>query len=85
MLPSLTMAGWILAPVVGLLLAGWGFYCLLCLIPQTQQNPNVRTDIFVQRASLWSIVVGLACTAAWLVAAIVVDSIAVLETLRVLR
>jgi hypothetical protein len=70
---------------MGLLLAGWGFYCLLRLIPRTQQNPNVRTDIFVLRASYCSIIVGLVCIAVWLLAVIVVDSIAALKALQVLR
>jgi hypothetical protein len=85
MLTVLTLAGWVFVPLLGLLMAGWGFRCLLYLIPQTQQSPNLRTDIFLLKASYWSIVVGLVCTAAWLLAAVAVDSIAVLETLRVLR
>ena len=85
MLPFLTLTGWIFVPLFGLLVAAWGFRCLLYLIPRTQQNPNFRTDVFLIRASYWSIIMGLVCSAAWLLASVAVDSIAVLETLRVLR
>ena len=85
MLQISTLISWLFVPVLGLLIARWGFRCLLYLIPKTQQNPNLRTDIFLERASYWSIVVGLGCTAVWLLAAIAVDSIAVLKGLQVLR
>jgi hypothetical protein len=85
MFPIVWFTGWIFVPIAGVLLAWWGFHCLLHLIPRTQENPNVRTDFFVLRASYWSIIVGLVCIAVWLLAAIVVDSMAVLKALQVLR
>jgi hypothetical protein len=86
MFPIVWFAGWILVPVAGVSLASWGFYCLLRLIPRTQEkNPNVRTDFFVLRASYGSIIVGLVCIAVWLLAAIVVDSMAVLKGVQALR
>ncbi len=85
MFPSVTLAGWIFAPFVGLLLTWWGFYCLLRVIPRSQQNANVRTDAFAVRASYWAIGVGLGSTAAWLLSAILVRSLAILKATQVLR
>lgn len=74
MLPSVTFDGWVFVPIIGLSLTAWGFICLLYLIPRTQKNPNVRTDIYLVRASYWSIVLGLTCTTLWLLAGVLVRS-----------
>jgi len=83
--PSVTLAGWIFVPIVGLSLTLGGFWCLLRLIPKSQQNPNVRTDIFAVRASYWAIVVGLACTAVWLVSAVLVRSLVILKAWQIIH
>lgn len=85
MFPYVWFAGWILEPLVGLAVAGWGFHCLLHLIPQTHDNPNVRTDIFLLKASYWSIIVGLLCIAVWVLAAIFVDSVVILKAFHISR
>ena len=85
MFPGVTLAGWIFVPFVALSLAGWGFSCLLYFIPRTQHNPNVRTDIFAVRASYWAIVLGLACTAVWLLSAVLIRSLVVLRAFQVVK
>jgi hypothetical protein len=85
MLPSVTFAGWIFVPIIGGLLTAWGFFCLLYLIPRTQKNPNVRTDVSAVKASYWAIVVGLASTGAWLLSAIILRSMAILRATQALR
>jgi hypothetical protein len=83
--PGVTLAGWIFVPIVGLSLTFGGFWCLLRVIPRTQQNANVRTDIFAVRASYWAIVVGLVCTAVWLLSAVLVRSLVMLKATQVIH
>jgi hypothetical protein len=85
MFPNVWFAGWIFVPFIGLVLAGWGFYCLLYLIPRTKQDPNFRTDIFAIRASYWSIVVGLACMIVWVLSAVVLRFLVILKAAQVIH
>ncbi len=85
MFPNAFLGGWLFVPFVSLFLAGWGFYCLLYLIPRTQQNANVRTDIFAVRASYWAIVVGLLCMTAWILSAIVIRSLLMLKAVQIIH
>jgi hypothetical protein len=79
MFPGPLFGGWITVPFIGIAIAGWGFVCLLYLIPRTQGNPNVRTDIFSVKASYWAIIVGLVCTSAWLLSAVIIRSLVILR------
>jgi hypothetical protein len=83
--PGVALAGWVFVPIVGLSLILGGFWCLLHLIPRSQQNANVRTDIFAVRASYWAIVVGLLCTAVWLLSAVLVRSLVILKATQVIH
>jgi len=85
MVPSVTLGGWLFVPIIGLVLAAWGFFCLLYLIPRTQQNSNVRTDIFAVRACYWVIIAGLMCTTVWLLSAVLVRSLAILKATQILH
>jgi hypothetical protein len=79
MYPGLSLAGWVFVPVIGLLLVLGGFWCLLRLIPRSQEKASVRTDLFAVRASYWAIVVGLVCTGAWLLSAVLVRTLVMLK------
>lgn len=79
MYPGVSLAGWVFVPIIGLLLVAWGFLCLIWLIPRSQQNASVRTDVFAVRASYWAIVVGMVCTASWLLSAVLVRSLVMLK------
>ena len=85
MFPTIWLGGWIFVPFVGLLLTIGGFYCILHLIPRSQQGANVRTDVIAVKASYWAIVVGLMCTAFWLLAAVLIRSLLILKAAQIIH
>ena len=85
MYPSVTLAGWVFVPIIGSVLILGGFWCLLRLIPASQEKAHVRTDIFAVRASYWAIIVGMVCTAAWLLSAVLVRSLVMLKATGVIH
>jgi hypothetical protein len=85
MFPSVTLAGWILVPIAGLALTGGGFGCLFYLIPPVRHTGNVRTELYLAKASYWAIIAGLLCTTVWLLMAVVVRSLVILKSFHVIH
>lgn len=79
MFPGVTLAGWVIVPIVGGVLIVGGFACLFYLIPPTRHTSSTRVELYLTKASYGAIVVGLVCTTSWLLAAVVVRSLAVLK------
>jgi len=79
MFPSITLAGWVAVPITGVVLVLGGFGCLFYLIPPARHTSNIRVELYLAKASYSAIIVGLGCTTVWLLAAVLVRSLAVLK------
>ena len=46
---------------------------------------ETRAEFYLARASYWAIILGLVCTTVWLLAAVIVRSLAMLKAFQVIR
>lgn len=84
MWPHYTVAGWVLVPLIGLAFIGFGYTSLVKWIPNSPTKDALRTDFLSARASYWMIGVGLVMVVLWAAAAVLVRSLAMLKSLRVI-
>lgn len=79
----LTFTDWLCVPIVGFALVGWGYVCLLWIIPRSQKQGNVRTDYYSAKVSYWVIMIGLLCVASWAIMVVVVQSLTTIKAIGV--